>query len=846
VRPARAALLLPAVSFAAGILFSDLLLPERVPLLAGLAVLIPLWLCAIRRSVWLRSSASAAVMLVTGALTAEWQRPGPPPELDAEPGETLLISGCITEPVEADGVQSRFVVELEPHVRIRVTLTARPGEQLPRLAYGRVVEVQARVRKPRNFRNPGAFDYAGYMARRNIYWTGTARGVANARTLDAVCGSRLRGIALATRDGVTARVQDLFRGDEYVRRLLPALLTGDNSTLDRSWTDDFRRTGTYHALVVSGLHIAVLCGSLLFFLRVLRLPLGWTLVTAAGLAWCYAAVVNWQAPVVRSAAGFTLFLIARWFFRRGSVLNILSVVGIVLLALDPLALYDPGFQLTFLSVAAIGALAAPASERLLRPYTTGLRKLGETVRDNKLPPHVAEWRIELRLLAETAHLYTRIPFSVAATVLSAVLGLFFWVCETVLLSFCVQVALAVPLILYFHSLSLTGVLANVTVVPALSAAVPLGLIACATGLRLLTFPTQWLLNFARSTTEFWASIEPGVRIPDPPLWLVGFTAVAVAGASAALLAGLRRSAVLAWVPVIIAMCLLVAPPFVPAFHPGQLELTCIDVGQGDSLLLISPEGQTLLTDGGGSPAFDPRIRPRLDIGEDVVSPYLWRRGFSRLDAVAVSHLHEDHAGGMLRIIQNFRPSELWVGAVAPSRIWSELQAACRRYGVRIVRMRRGDSRPFGSAKIRVLSPAPAYQPAEAPRNNDSLVLLLTHGRHRFLLTGDVEEAIEADLAAITPEVDVLKVAHHGSRTSTTTAFLGAARPLFSIISVGADNPYGLPSVDTIERLRQAGSRIERTDEQGLVTIRTDGTRLSVENFAGSLDGRISSITAAQY
>jgi competence protein ComEC len=575
-------------------------------------------------------------------------------------------------------------------------------------------------------------------------------------------------------------------------------------------------------------------------------PLGWTLLIAAALAWCYAAVVNWQAPVVRSAAGFSMFLAARWFFRRGSVLNILAAVGIILLAIDPAALYDPGFQLTFLSVAAIGALAAPASERLIQPYTAGLRLLGETARDSRLPPQIAEWRIELRLLAETVHLYTRIPVRAAAGIFRIVIGPVLWACETVLLSLCVQVALAVPLILYFHSLSLTGVLANVTVVPALSAAVPLGLVACATGARLFTAPTQWLLHFARITTDFWASIEPGVRIPDPPSWVIVFTAFAVAGVSAAIYMGWRRTALLATVPVIASMCLLVAPPFVPAFHPGHLELTCIDVGQGDSLLLISPDGRTLLTDGGGSPSFDPRIRPRLDIGEDVVSPYLWRRGFSRLDAVAVSHLHEDHAGGMVRIIENFRPAELWVGAVAPSRVWSELQAACRRHNVRIVRMRRGDSREFGSAHISVLSPASTYEPSEAPRNNDSLVMLLTYGRHRLLLTGDAEQAIESELTAIAPEVDVLKVAHHGSRTSTTPAFLNTIRPLFSVISVGADNPYNLPNEDTLERLRQAGSRIERTDQHGLVTIRTDGARLTVEDFAGSNDRRTSNITADRF
>lgn len=785
-------------------------------------------------------------MLLAGAVAADWHRPGAAPQLEADSGETLLVTGCIVEPVEADGIQSRLVLELEPRVRMRVTLTSKPGESLPALSYGRQVEVRARVRKPRNFQNPGAFDYVGYLARQYIFWSATARGVGNLRLLAAPCGSWPKRLAISMRDAVTARVQDLFRDDDYVQRLLPALLTGDNSTLDRSWTEDFRRTGTYHALVVSGLHIAVLAGSLLFLLRLIRLPLGATLLTAATLAWCYAAVVNWQAPVVRSAAGFTLFLTARWFFRQGSVLNLLAVVGLVLLAWDPQSVYDPGFQLTFLSVAAIGALASPAAERTLRPYADALPLLSQTARDARLPPRAAEWRIELRLLAETARLCLHVPPRIGLGILAAGLSVWFWALETVLLSACVQVALAVPMVLYFHAFSLTGVLANVTVVPALTAAVPVGLLACATGARLLLLPTQWLLHFARATTGFWASVEPGGRIPDPPFWLILFLSASVVAACAALLSRWGKTAAVSLVPLLIALFLLIRSPFAPATERGELELTAVDVGQGDSLLLVSPEGKTLLVDSGGSPVFDNRIRPRLDIGEDVVSPYLWRRGFRRLDVVAITHLHEDHAGGMARIIRNFRPAELWIGAVAESRVWTGIQTACRNYGVRIVPLRRSDSRVFGSAAVKVLSPDRQYQPGLAPQNDDSLVLLLRYGRHAFLLTGDAGPSVEGEMLAGLPEIDVLKVAHHGSRTSTTPEFLGVARPLFSVISSGADNPYGLPSEDTVGRLLRAGSRVERTDEKGLVTIRSNGTRLTLAETAGTGDTRTSIITAAQF
>jgi competence protein ComEC len=269
--------------------------------------------------------------------------------------------------------------------------------------------------------------------------------------------------------------------------------------------------------------------------------------------------------------------------------------------------------------------------------------------------------------------------------------------------------------------------------------------------------------------------------------------------------------------------LLLVHPFAADMRTGRLELTAMDVGQGDSLLAVSPGGSTLLIDTGGIPSFGADRAPSFDIGEEVVSPYLWSRSMRHIDVVAVTHPDADHAGGLSAVLQNFRPAELWMGAELPE----ETVALARRLGVVIRRPRAGESFDWDGASIDVL--APAGDAVGEKVNNRSLVLRLAYGRHSFLLTGDMERGGEyqmLDAARLGP-VTVLKVAHHGSKTSTTPEFLEAVRPSIALVSVGRDNNYGHPHPDVMERLEGQPRQILRTDREGLISLFTDGRYLEM-------------------
>jgi competence protein ComEC len=241
----------------------------------------------------------------------------------------------------------------------------------------------------------------------------------------------------------------------------------------------------------------------------------------------------------------------------------------------------------------------------------------------------------------------------------------------------------------------------------------------------------------------------------------------------------------------------------------------------------------MLIDAGGIADFTQSNRPRkpsIDIGEEVVSPYLWSRSIRHLDVVVMTHAHEDHMGGLEAVIRNFRPAQLWTGAVGESPEWQRIRAAAQKYGVQIHEMRRGDPFAFDGTRITVLAPSAEYEADAKPKNDDSLVLRIDFGSTSFLLAGDMEKRTERVLTSTgdLQSATVLKVGHHGSRTSSTPEFLDQLHPAFAIISDGIDNSYGHPHPLTIQALTDRHIDALRTDQRGLIQTFSDGHRIRIE------------------
>ena len=762
------------------------------------------------------------------------------------------------------------------------------------LQYGYRIRVVARMSPPRSYHNPGSPDFDEFLEREGYDLAGVIKSPPFIENLGRAKRNLLLEPLYKLRAGLMSSIDSRF--EPRLAGVLKAVLAGNRNFIDDETAQRLKQGGTFHTLVVAGLHVGIIAWLMLGWRR-LRGNSLWVALSIVVL-WAYAIMVGLAPPVVRATTMISVGLIGPLLFRRAASLNTVAMAAFIMLVWSPGLIADPGFQLSFAAVAGIVALGIPFIDKL--------REIGSWRPSSRAPhpPRATRWIV---WLAETmfwdqrqfdrdmtvAPVRYRLHKSRTAVCLNLrrVQSLLRAVVLLIVVSTAIQISTAPLMILYFNRVSPIGILLNVTAGLFTAALMVFGCAAIIAGsfsewlashFALLCAAAKFML--VNSVTPFLSYSWSTWRAPQYEGWqriayaiyyvpLISLSTLldgwrplgqrhkpskkssmrdSAAERQALNPGGRRTQFFFASALTFVLMWIVVIRP-VEGITRGKLTVYFLDVGQGDSALIVFPQGRTMLVDGGGeitfphSPAAAERsatdgLEHRSEglethqisrIGETVVSRFLWSLGLRKIDYVLATHSHQDHVGGLFAVLQNFKVGELLIGDSPESGSdYLRLAATAKDRKVPVGKLDAGRRFVLDGIEVDVLWPDGGQARQHINGNNDSLVLRLSYGRESILLAGDIEQSAESAMvrAGAILKADLLKVPHHGSRTSSSNPFLDAVNPAIAIVSVGEPSRFGHPHQEVLSRYSSRGVTLYRTGQSGAVTAETDGNTLTIKTF----------------
>lgn len=689
----------------------------------------------------------------------------------------------------------------------KIAVTARNCRA--ELCYGDYVHITARLKRPRNFHNPGGFDYVKHLKHRGIHYTASTYRPSDILVLRRGYGNPFSAFIESRRNNIRELIEQASPSPQS--EVLGALILGESYRISPTVREQFAKAGLAHVLAISGFHIGMaafftfLAVKLVMCCRTSLLLKGDLFRISAFLTipvvCYYAFIAGFGTPTQRATLMIVAFVSALILSRTGNLLNTLFLAAIIILSLSPGSLYQISFQLSFTAVAAI-AITLPR-----------LRRLQETSKRGYLARKMIVF------------------FTVTA----------------------VSAAATAPLVAYyFNRLSTVVLLSNALVVPPVGFGVlPLSMAAAFSASLVPGFSLVMLKAASLLLTPILFTVARLEEIPGSSIGLTTPSLVEIICFYTGFLLilkltdnlrqndggkdGKRRIMITAASLVIVTAVGIGYGRYLDrqAIPVDRLEMTCLDVGQGSSVVITFPDRTVIVVDGGGfhDPAFD--------TGKNIVAPYLRYRRIKEIDILVLTHPDQDHIGGLPYLLETFKVKEVWTNG-------DGTDTPTYRHFARLIEKKDiphhvlwsgSNARRVGDVTISFISPSSNSRKNDISSgrydfNRHSLVFSITWGGIRFLLPADITGEKEKELLASGVQLrsDVMVAPHHGSHTSNTMEFLEAVRPRVTVASLGFGNPFGFPAPEVVERYNNVGAKLYRTDIHGAVTISTDKKNIEVTCF----------------
>lgn len=687
------------------------------------------------------------------------------------------------------------------------------------LRYGKHLTLTGAMRQPDTQRNPGGFDYHAYLARQGVSGIIYHQGLLNIGGQSGFSPLRwietLRLRTERTIDNVYSGLETLptdISGLETPptnalhAKLLKGVLLGKRSDVPSETLDIFRNSGTFHVLAVSGLHVGLIAMFCYFGLSVFRIPKkALSLLTILAIL-IYACLIGFRPSVFRAALMAILFLFAIIIDREVDIFNLLAVAALVLLLLNPMQLWDVGFQLSFVAVTTI-VYFVPKMEK-------PLRKLWESSESGDMS-HLQKFK------------NTAVK----------------WLVLSYLVTFAAQLGTGPLIAFHFYRTYPLGIIVGPFAVGLVSLIVGVGIVSVCVGFiwlplaKLLALVNHAIIFIFLKLIEIFGQAWGVVKVAPPTLGLiVVYVAVYIGIIHWRYVYKQRKVASL------IALSLVAIWVWDSACHErGRLlEVITLDVGQGDAAIIRFPDRRTMLIDGGIQRSYYDEKRQReveYDVGERIIEPYLDAHGIRKLDLVMLTHPDIDHGGGLAYILQNFKVKQI-IGIPdmqLDSQTHQRLRSIAKAQGIPYSFPYKGQVELTPTATLNLLHPIDAASTdlLDNDKNDDSLVMKLSYGEVDILFTGDIESKAETRLIASQQDLrsEIIKVPHHGSRTSSSARFLDAVQPRYAIFSLGQRNRFQFPHGDVVARYQERNCVQLRTDQLGAIMLKTDGRRCWFEYTA---------------